>query len=118
MKKYINIKRVYLFTFISLLVTFLFLYIFAETAPYFYTGFDEHTSKNTISKIADYIFKILLSVDFIGIVLCIIYPVKILFNKLGKFFNKTSDKVIDKQGLLNLSMMILFNVYLVDLCSS
>lgn len=82
MKKYINLKRVYLFTLISFLITFLFLYIFTKTAPQFYTGFDKHTSQNTLSIIADLIFKLLLSVNFIGIVLCILYPVIILFKKI------------------------------------
>lgn len=84
MKEHINIKRVYLFTFISIVVTFLFLCFFAETAPQFYTGFDKHTSPNTLSKITDFIFKFLLSVNFIGTILCVIYPFKILFNKLAK----------------------------------
>lgn len=84
MKKDINIKRLYLFTFISFVVTFIFIYFFAETAPQFYTGFDMHTSPNTLSKVADLIFKILLSVNFIGFILCFVYTFKILFNKFNK----------------------------------
>lgn len=84
MKKYANIKKVYLFTLISFIITFLFLYIFGKTAPQFYTGFDEYTSRNTLSIVADFIFKFLLSVNFIGIVLCIVYPFKILINKLRR----------------------------------
>ena len=84
MKKYINIKKVYIVTFISFIATFLFLYFFAKTAPQFYTGFDKYTSPNTSSKVADSIFKFLLSFNFVGIISCIIYTVKILFNKLNK----------------------------------
>lgn len=84
MKKYINIKSTYLFTFISFVATFLFLYFFAETAPQFYTGFDKYTTPNTLSKITNFIFKLLLSVNFLGVILCIIYSFKSLFNKLGK----------------------------------
>ncbi len=56
MKKYANIKKVYLFTLMSFVITFLFLYIFAKTAPEFYTGFDEYTSRNVLSIVADFIF--------------------------------------------------------------
>lgn len=84
MKKHINAKKVYLFTFISFILTILFLCFFAETAPRFYTGFDKNTSPNTLSQIADFIFIFLLSINFIGIILCIVYTAKILFNKISK----------------------------------
>lgn len=84
MEKHINIKKVYLFTFISFIATFLFLYIFSETAEQFYTGWDKYTNKNTLSIVADVIFMLLLSVNFIGIMLCIIYPVKRLFNRSSR----------------------------------
>lgn len=84
MNKYSNMKKVYLFTLISFIITFLFIYIFGKTAPRFYTGFDEYTSRNTLSIVADFIFKFLFLVNFIGIVLCIVYPIKILINKLKR----------------------------------
>ena len=84
MKKHIDIKKVYLFTILSFIFTFLFLYIFGKTAPQFYTGFDEHTSPNILSKAANLIFWILLSINFIGTILCIICTVKIIVNKVNK----------------------------------
>ena len=82
MKKHVNIKKVYLFTFISFIATFVFLYIFTETAEQFYTGWDRYTNKNTLSMFADVIFMILILADLIGIVLCVTCPFKTLFNKL------------------------------------
>ena len=84
MRKHINIKKVYLFTILSFIITFLFLYFFAKTAPQFYTGFDNHTSPNTLSKVADFIFVLLLSVNFIGTILCIACTVKIIVSKIVK----------------------------------
>lgn len=84
MKKHMNIKRIYLFTILSLVITALFLYFFAEIAPEFYTGFDMHTSPNTLSKVVNFIFKFLLLVNCIGVILCIVYPIKMLFNTLDK----------------------------------
>lgn len=84
MKKYINIITVYLFTFISFIVTLLFIYIFAKTAPQFYTGFDRYTTKNVLSILADILFILLISVNLIGIILCTFYTYKALSNKFGK----------------------------------
>jgi len=42
-----------------------------------------HISPNTLSKVADLIFKILLSVNFIGFILYFVYTFKILFNKFN-----------------------------------
>lgn len=80
MKRPITIKKIYLFTLISFVITFLFLYFFAESAPRFYTGFDKHTSPNSLSQVANLIFYSLLLINFIGIVLCILYPIKLKFN--------------------------------------
>lgn len=60
MKNYINTKKVYLLTFISFLITFLFLYIFVEKAEGFYTGWDGYGDKNIESIFADFIFIFLL----------------------------------------------------------
>ncbi|OLS02953.1 hypothetical protein [Tissierella creatinophila] len=84
MKKYINIKKLYLFTFISFMATFLFLYIFTGTAEQFYTGWDGYGDKNIESIFIDVIFILLLLVNFTGIVLSVIYTFKIFFNKLVK----------------------------------
>lgn len=84
MKKHISIKKVYLFTFASFIAIFLFLYIFAETAPHWYTGWDRYTNKNTLSKFADIIFMVLLLINFTGIVLSIIYTCKSIFKNLGE----------------------------------
>lgn len=84
MKKHISIKKVYLFTFISFIATFLFLYIFTETAEQFYTGWDKYTNTNTLSMFANVIFILLLVFNFIGIILCIIYTLKNLLNKLSR----------------------------------
>ncbi len=84
MKRHINIFRVYVLTFISFIVTVLFIYLFAKTAPQFYTGFDRYTSKNALSILADILFIFLLSVNFIGIVLCTFYTYKAISNKLGR----------------------------------
>ncbi len=79
MKGPITIKKIYLFTLISFVSTFLFLYFFAESAPRFYTGFDRHTSPNSLSQIANLTFYLLLLINFIGIGLCILYPIKLKF---------------------------------------
>ena len=84
MKKYINTIRVYLFTLISFIVTLLAIYLFAKTAPQFYTGFDRYTSKNILSIFADILFILLLSVNFIGIILCTFHTYKALSNKFGR----------------------------------
>ena len=84
MKKHISIKKVYLLTFISFIATFLFFYVFAETAPHWYTGWDRYTNKNTLSTFADITFMILLLVNCTGIILSIIYTCKSLFNKLSR----------------------------------
>lgn len=84
MKKHINIFRVYVLTFISFIVTILFIYLFAKTAPQFYTGFDRYTSKNILSILADILFIILLSVNLIGIVLSTFYTYKAISNRLGR----------------------------------
>ncbi len=83
MKK-ISIKKVYLFTIISFVATFLFFYVFAETAPHWYTGWDKYTNKNTLSTFGDITFMILLLVNCTGIILSIIYTCKSLFNKLSR----------------------------------
>ncbi|MBU3193768.1 hypothetical protein [Clostridium algidicarnis] len=82
--KDINIKKVYVFTLISFVVTTLFLYLFAQTGPHWYTGWDSHTSKNTLSIFADIIFIISLLVNCVGIILSIIYTCKSLFNKFSR----------------------------------
>lgn len=79
MKRPITIKKIYFFTLISFVITFLFLYFFAESAPRFYTGFDRHTSPDLLSQVANLIFQSLLLINFIGIVLCILYPIKLIF---------------------------------------
>lgn len=84
MKKYINIKKVYLFTFISFITTLLFLYIFTKTAEKFYTGWDNYTNTNALSMLANAIFILLLVVNLISITLSIIYTFKILLNKLSR----------------------------------
>ena len=84
MKKNINVLSVYLFTFISFIITILFVYIFAKTAPQFYTGFDKYTSKNMLSIFADILFILLLSVNFIGIVLCTSNTYKVFSNKFRR----------------------------------
>jgi high-affinity Fe2+/Pb2+ permease len=53
MKKHINIKKVYLLTFIFFIAAFLFLYAFTEKAERFYTGWDSYTNENTLSIFAD-----------------------------------------------------------------
>ncbi|MFA7533288.1 MAG: hypothetical protein WCY46_03060 [Tissierellaceae bacterium] len=82
--KDINIKKVYVFTLISFVVTILFLYIFAQTGPHWYTGWDSHTSKNSLSIFADIMFIITLLVNCVGIILSIIYTCKWLFDNFGK----------------------------------
>ena len=84
MKKYLSIKKVYLLTFISFVATFLFLYVFAETAPSWYTGWDIYTNKNTLSALADTLFKVLLLVNFTGVILSILYTFKALFQKFSE----------------------------------
>lgn len=84
MKKYISIKKVYLITLISFLAIFLFISVFTETAPYWYTGWDRYTDKNVVSVLADIIFIVLLLVNFTGIVVSIIYTCKSIFKKLAK----------------------------------
>ncbi|MDY0236347.1 MAG: hypothetical protein RBR71_09975 [Gudongella sp.] len=84
MNKNGSITTVYLFTFISFIVTFLFIYIFVKIAPQFYTGFDRHTSKNILSILADILFIIMMSANIIGISLCTIHTYKVFSNKLGR----------------------------------
>jgi len=103
MKKQVNIKKLYLFTFISFVATTIFLYFFAETAPQFYTGFDSFTNKNVLSIFADIIFKILLLVNFIGAVLCIIYSLKILWRDRMEKIKSTKIVMI----LMIISMIII-----------
>lgn len=92
MNKNESITRVYLFTFISFIVTFLFVYIFAKIAPQFYTGFDRHTSKNILSILADLLFIIMMSANIIGITLCTFHTYKAFSNKLGKKVDIASIK--------------------------
>ena len=84
MKKLINTKNIYLFTFISFIVTILFVYVFSIIAPKFYTGWDMYTDKNIVSIFTDVAFMILLSINSIGIILCISYTFKTFLNKLSK----------------------------------
>lgn len=84
MKKHVNIKKIYLFTLISFISTFLFFCIFTKTAPYWYTGWDRYTNKNTLSIFADITFIILLLANCAGIILSIVYICRSLFNKLSK----------------------------------
>lgn len=79
MKKYINIKNLYLLTFISFVLTFLFLYFFIHMAPHFYTGFDYPTIPNKLSNIANFVFLFLISLNSICVILSIIYSFKMLF---------------------------------------
>ncbi len=83
MKK-ISIKKVYLFTIISFVYTFLFFYFLAEKAQHFYKVWDKYTNKNTLSTFGDITFMILLLVNCTGIILSIIYTCKSLFNKLSR----------------------------------
>ena len=87
MKKYVNTKRVCLLTFISFIVSFLFIYVFSMIAPKFYTGWDMYTNKNILCIFIDIIFMILLSINIIGTILCIIYISKACLNKLNKIIN-------------------------------
>ena len=89
MKKHLNLKKVYLFTLISFVATFLFIYLFAKTAPGYYTGFDRFTSKNILSILADVLFIILLSANFIGIIASAIYSMKVLSKNAS---NKTNNQ--------------------------
>ncbi|AFS78366.1 hypothetical protein Curi_c13560 [Gottschalkia acidurici 9a] len=82
MKKDINIKKLYLFTFLSFILILLFLYLFSQKAPYFYTGFDYHTIPNRLSKLANFTFIILILINFICVLLSIFYSIKIIFNKI------------------------------------
>ena len=83
MKKHISLKKIYLFTIVFFIIFLLFIYIFANTAEQFYTGWDMFTNKNILSIFADTMFIFLLSVNFIGIILCIFYSIKSLFNKIN-----------------------------------
>ena len=83
MKKYINIKNLYLLTFISFILIVLFLYYFVKTAPYFYTGFDNNTVPNLSSSIANFIFKFLILFHFTCVILSVTYSLYKLFNRVG-----------------------------------
>lgn len=84
MKRHMSIKNVYLLTFISFIATFLFLYIFIETAEQFYSGWDNFTNTNTLSMFANGIFILLLIADLLGIILCIICTTKNVLNKVSR----------------------------------
>ena len=83
MKKHMNIIRAYLFTIISFVVTLLAVYLLAKIAPQFYTGLNRYISENTLNIFVNILFIFLLSVNFIGVILCTFHTYKALSNKLG-----------------------------------